>query len=58
MIYEFEEKIRMETRDTNFSEAAPRDQIQPNVDFAWAVLQLLNLMDTEVGSILGGMMPN
>ena len=50
---EVEQKITENTKSINFGESGPRAEISP-VDFAFATLQLLNLMDTEVGSILGG----
>ena len=48
-----EDKIREQVRESDFSESGPRAEISP-MDFAFSVLQLLNLMDTEVGSILQG----
>ena len=48
-----EDKIRENVRNADFSESGPRAEISP-MDFAFSVLQLLNLMDTEVGSILQG----
>ena len=48
-----EEEIRSNVKSTNFGESGPRAEISP-MDFAFSVLQLLNLMDTQVGSILQG----
>ena len=48
-----EDKIRSDVKSSNFGESGPRAEISP-MDFAFSVLQLLNLMDTEVGSILQG----
>ena len=48
-----EQKIIENTKNLNFAESGPRAEISP-IDFAFSTLQLLNLMDTEVGSILGG----
>ena len=50
---EVEQKITENTKNVDFSESGPRAEISP-IDFSFATLQLLNLMDTEVGSILGG----
>ena len=50
---EIETKLVEQTKETDFSESGPRAEISP-IDFSFSVLQLLNLMDTEVGSILGG----
>ena len=48
-----EDEIRSNVKSTNFGESGPRAEISP-MDFAFSVLQLLNLMDTQVGSILQG----
>ena len=48
-----EDKTKEQVRKSDFSESGPRAEISP-MDFAFSVLQLLNLMDTEVGSILQG----
>ena len=48
-----EKEIQSEIKRVNFEESGPRAEIS-QIDFAFSTLQLLNLMDTEVGSILGG----
>ena len=50
---ELEAKLIEQTKDTDFAESGPRSEISP-LDFAFSTLQLLNLMDTQIGSILGG----
>ena len=50
---ELETKLVEQSKNMNFSESGPRAEISP-LDFAFSTLQLLNLMDTQIGSILGG----
>ena len=56
LVEEIENEIVQNTKRVNFSESGPRAEIS-QIDFAFSTLQLLNLMDTEVGSILGGNVP-
>ena len=56
LVEEIENDIVQTTKGVNFSESGPRAEIS-QTDFAFSTLQLLNLMDTEVGSILGGNVP-